>query len=378
MNSKCLVETPTPAVLNNRDVIQGGGYYSRELYSLNKMTGLFNWGLELSDNGVSASVCDEDFLVITTESCTLYAIDAGTGELAWSKWLGPDINSTPTVANGKVYAVYPTALDTPVMGENKPFAVICFDLKTGAIIWQNHLDSEPLGSPVACGNSVYITTSLGNLHQFDNTTGKVKSPVKNGGFTSPPTITGGIVYVNRKSEEKPGQERIEAFQATSLIPAGSFPAMKSDTGIEIKGLTPSELMNYSFGRPLAFHNRLYAVIGKSLTCFDPGKLTSVWTLDLSLKTGMEMEEFAAMPSAANEKIVVSTRSGKVLVIDPAKGAIEKVYDLETAMKFQTVISDGWIYAGSAEGKLISYNTGDPSFTGWPMWSINAAHNPVIE
>ncbi|MBK6965767.1 MAG: PQQ-binding-like beta-propeller repeat protein [Bacteroidales bacterium] len=128
--------------------------------------------MEPSDNGVSASVCDENFLVITTESCTLYAIDAGTGELAWSKWLGPSLNSTPTVAGGKVYVVYPTQLDqyiietdNPEMIE-KPYAIICFELKTGAILWQNRIDSEPLGSPVAYGNSVYITTSKGYLHRL--------------------------------------------------------------------------------------------------------------------------------------------------------------------------------------------------------------------
>jgi outer membrane protein assembly factor BamB len=48
------------------------------------------------------------------------------------------------------------------------------------------------------------------------------------------------------------------------------------------------------------------------------------------------------------------------------------------VKFQPVISDGWIYAGSKEGKLISFNTGNPSLTGWPMWSMNATHNPVVE
>lgn len=93
---------------------------------------------------------------------------------------------------------------------------------------------------------------------------------------------------------------------------------------------------------------------------------------------MEAEEFAAMPAAVNQKIVASTRSGKVLVVDPVKGAIETVYDLETTMKYQAVVNDGWIYAGSKEGKLISYNTGNPAITGWPMWSLNAAHNPVVE
>ena len=370
-------ETPTPAILNNKDVIQGGGYYSKNVYSFNNKTGLFNWGLELGDNGVSASVCAENFLVITTESCTLYAIDARTGELAWSKWLGPELNSTPTVANGKVYAVYPNQLDAR-MNENKPYAVICFDLKTGNIIWQNWIDSEPLGSPVACGKSLYITTSLGNLHQFDNTTGKVQRPLKNGGFTSPPTISGGIVYLTRLSSGKPEQQRIEAFLATTLAPSGSFPAMAIAADDEISSLTPSELMNYSSGRPLAFLGRLYTVSGKSLVCFDAKQFTKLWTFDLAKITGMTEDEFASMPAAVNKKIVVSTLSGKVLVVDPLKGAIETTYDLESALKFQPVINDGWIYAGSKEGKLISYNTGNPSLTGWPMWSMNAAHNPVVE
>ena len=68
----------------------------------------------------------------------------------------------------------------------------------------------------------------------------------------------------------------------------------------------------------------------------------------------------------------------MLVVDPVKGVIEITYKLETPVKFQPVFHDGWIYAGSKEGKLISYNTGDPLLTGWPMWSLNAAHNPVVE
>ena len=93
---------------------------------------------------------------------------------------------------------------------------------------------------------------------------------------------------------------------------------------------------------------------------------------------MVADEFSSMPVAVNQKIVVSTRSGKVLVVDPAKGMIETTYNLETPMKYQPIIHDGWIFAGSGEGKLISYNTHNPLLTGWPMWSMNAAHNPVVE
>jgi outer membrane protein assembly factor BamB len=370
-------ETPTPAIFNNSEIIQGGGYYSKDLFSFSKKTGRFNWGLQLADNGVSASVCDEDFLIITTESCTLYAINAKTGELVWSKWLGPVINSTPTVANGKVYAVYPSELDVAIE-DSKPYAVICFDLKSGAILWQNWIDSEPLGSPVACGQSLFITTSRGNLHQFDNTSGKTQRPVKNGSFTSPPTIAGGIVYVNRRTQAKPGQERIEAFRVGTLAPCGVFPAMTTTKENDLSTLSPSEKMNFSIGRPLYFKGKLFSVAGKVLTCFDPVRFASLWSVDISKSAGMQEDEFASMPVAVKQKIVVSTRSGKVLVIDPVKGSIDVTYNLETPVKFQPVIHDGWIFAGSKEGKLISYNTGNMLLTGWPMWSLNAAHNAVVE
>ena len=106
-------------------------------------------------------------------------IDGKTGELAWSKWLGPEIHSTPTVANGKVYAVYPTELRSFTKGTS-PYAVICFELKTGNVLWQNWIDSEPLGSPVLSGTSIYITTSRGNLHQFDNSSGVAEGTLTDG------------------------------------------------------------------------------------------------------------------------------------------------------------------------------------------------------
>lgn len=85
-----------------------------------------------------------------------------------------------------------------------------------------------------------------------------------------------------------------------------------------------------------------------------------------------------MPQVVNQKIIASTRSGKIMVVDPVKGTDENTYNLEASVKFQPVIHDGWIYAGSKEGKLISYNTRNRSLTGWPMWSLNAAHNPVVD
>ena len=370
-------ETPTPAVFNNDDVIQGGGYYSNEVYSFNNKNGQFNWGLELGDNGVSAAVCDEDFLIITTESCTLYVIDGKTGELAWSKWLGPEIHSTPTVAGGKVYAVYPTQLMSFTIGFI-PLAVICFELKTGNILWQNWIDSEPLGSPVVSGESIYITTSRGNLFQFDNSMGMVLGSLTQGLCSSPQTIAGDKVYLTCKDTDHHGRERLNAYQVNSLILCGSFSLINLCSEPVSNSLTPSEQMNYSGGRPLILRGNLFTVSGNSLICIDQLEFTKKWEIDLTSIPGMQEDAFATMPVAANQQIIATTRSGKVMVVDQAKGKLRATYDLESPVIFQPIIHSGWIYAASSEGKLISYNTGNPALTGWPMWSLNAAHNPVVE
>ena len=38
----------------------------------------------------------------------------------------------------------------------------------------------------------------------------------------------------------------------------------------------------------------------------------------------------------------------------------------TAFASQPIAVDGWLYAGTVDGRVVAYDSGDPSLTGWPM------------
>jgi len=45
-------------------------------------------------------------IVFNTESCTIFALEAETGQQLWSYWLGDPLTSTPTIAQGRVFTSY--------------------------------------------------------------------------------------------------------------------------------------------------------------------------------------------------------------------------------------------------------------------------------
>src|SRR5205085_1057956 len=68
----------TPTLFNGR-VYSSGGFNSREYYAFDAKTGAGGFALALSDDGPSASACEQGVCVFNTESCTTFAVDAQTG-----------------------------------------------------------------------------------------------------------------------------------------------------------------------------------------------------------------------------------------------------------------------------------------------------------
>ena len=230
-----------------------GGFHSKEFYCFDAVTGKIVWGINLDDDGPTSAVCEDDICVFSTESCTIFAVDALTGSHRWSWWLGDPLMSTPMIANGKVFASYPASgrfegdgtagggggqgilnqqpsFNAPQqqgkqqaqlkqteagkqnrkgddlrMDDRKPpqgqsHVLACFDLKTGKIIWQRWIDSDVMSAPVADGNDLYATSFAGTVYRFEQETGKVLSAVKSRA-TSAPTIVNGKVNFARRTDE---------------------------------------------------------------------------------------------------------------------------------------------------------------------------------
>ena len=91
----------------------------------------------------------------------LYAVDANTGMVLWSKARGTQGPSSPAVANGLVFI---GDLDN---------SVYAFDARTGAPVWKVTTGNEVWGSPTVANGIVYIISGDGNIYALDAAGGAV-------------------------------------------------------------------------------------------------------------------------------------------------------------------------------------------------------------
>ncbi len=207
----------TPAVRDGRLYVSGG-FSSNDFYCFHAQTGKFLWGVRLDDDGPSAVVLDDDSIILNTESCTIFVLDARTGKLRWGHWLADPLMSVPTAAHGRVFTTYP-ATATSAAGDN-PFAddakttskatsapptathaLACFDKKTGETLWQRWIDGECISAPVAADNVLYVATYAGTLYEFNQRDGRILA-ARRLKATSAPVVAGTAVYYSRRTDGK--------------------------------------------------------------------------------------------------------------------------------------------------------------------------------
>ena len=130
----------TPAVYDGK-VYVSGGFRSKEFHAFHATTGKSAWSINLDDDGPSSAACERGVCVFNTESCTVFAVNAKTGKMLWSWWLGDPLTSSPAIADGRVFTSYPAhASGDP----NKPkpphasHAIAAFDLEKGTIPKRTH------------------------------------------------------------------------------------------------------------------------------------------------------------------------------------------------------------------------------------------------
>lgn len=367
----------TPAVSDN-DLFVSGGAFTREFYSFDKKSGAYNWGLKLADGGASSAVLYDGVVLIMTESCTLYAIDAETGKVLWTKWLGPYLYSTPSVSDGKVIAAYPTELGNQ-SERGKDFALVCFDLKTGDIDWQQYIDAETLAAPVIANDRVYLTTLAGSFHIVDFKTGK-RIVNQNVMATSPPTVVGDVFYIaQQRSTESKSMQVIAKYDASTGKQLARFESVKGQAGTyeDNYKIALTGRMNFNGSRPLWSNGMNYSVMGNEVIAYDPANGRVHWKEGLPIASADMKGNAGSAPIMVNNKLVIATRAGKVLVIEPKSGDVVDTYVVDGELWTQPVVDNGVIYAGTLNGEMICKRTGDSDLDGWNMWGGNASHNLVV-
>ena len=401
---------PTPTVYKEKLYVSGG-FHSKEFYCFNAETGEFIWGVNLDDDGPSSAVVEQDVVVFNTESCTIFALDANTGKMLWSWWLGDPLMSTPTIYNGCVYTSYPKRAPNG----SATHVMACFELKTGNVLWQKWIDSDVMSAPVGVDSMIYATTFSGTLYKFDATTGEIPFVIKNQSTSAPIIINGELFFTKRTDRDGKIRESISRAQTIamdSVIVSEGKEAIYLDKDVqdesEYKALGKSLDAGNGFGNgaPLAANamvayenigqsnvstlqafqgSRLlhhegknFNTMGDEIFCTNPDNSETIW----SKKISGSLEHFGGAigtsPIIAGEEIIITTYQGKVLRISPNTGRTIATYATEQPIRSQPAVMNGRIYVGTQSGMVICIDTQETSLTGWSTWGGNSAHTGTAQ
>ena len=418
---------PTPIVEDGK-LFVSGGFGSKQFFAFDSHTGENLWAINLDDDGPSSGVTEDDVLVFNTESCTIFACDKNSGQMLWSHWLGDPLMSMPAIANGKVFTAYPagysysTDVKDNVHTESlytssiKPTHVLAaFDLKTGKVVWQKWIDGDIMSAPVAKGDNLYFSTFSGTVYKVEQSTGDLLS-ARSMKATSAPVIDGEKILITRRNDkdnickesislltekdvtvtaqyfEKKAEYLDKNIQSNSELKNES---MKLDAGNGFSNGAPSNsgwtdayetigqsnvssLQAFQGSRVLIVNGKNYNTMGDELICTDAADGKKIWSLKIEGDMVSSGGFLATPPILAGSSLVIATYGGEVQVIDPGTGVITDRYRTGEHIRYQPVVSEGWVYVSTTTGKLIGFNTNNVKLTGWPMWGANAGHTNSVE
>jgi outer membrane protein assembly factor BamB len=345
-------DVPTPAYYRGR--IYTGGMGTHEFHAMNAETGETAWSLRMSDDGATAPACQDGVCTFNTYSCTIFTVDADTGKHLWSWYLGSPQLATPVIAGNVVYTSYPDR-SGPV-----PYVLAAFELKTGEPLWRRWIDAEVNSTPVVFRGSVYVASQKGTLYQFKADGGDVVS-VRRNRIASAPVVTLDAVTFGRDAINRDNQ-----LIASSHVVLGE---------LELS-IDPQAPRVEPKPRPLIVRHRMVTVDDGVVTAIDRKTGRQLWESHLPQASAARV---SAPLLYAGDSILLATSAGNVLRIKPATGDITERFSLGGGtLASQPIAVDGWIYAGTTKGSVIGYDTGHRELTGWEMLGGGPERRGTVE
>ncbi|HOU07680.1 MAG TPA: PQQ-binding-like beta-propeller repeat protein [Caldisericia bacterium] len=102
----------------------------------------------------------------------LYCLDAKTGKELWSFEAGGEIRTSPTIYQGKLYFGCGKVRDDNENNSGKN-ALYCLDVLTGKLVWENPNKIDFESSPTVADGKVFIGSSDDTYYCFDANTGDI-------------------------------------------------------------------------------------------------------------------------------------------------------------------------------------------------------------
>jgi outer membrane protein assembly factor BamB len=317
---------PSPLVYNN--MVYMGAYNSDTIYKINGKTGALVKKMIIYPYAYftlqSTPIADGKLLYISTTNDTLYAIDTGTGNVAWkfaSSW-----DQTPFVAS--------------------------------PVIYQNNIYVASTGGHVYC---------IDKLNGPDATTGLPiwdypgYDSVATGSFVSSPTISAPYLYVGSKNDSN--MYCIYLNPAPPPTPVDPTPGQLRWRFKTLGNITSS---------PTSYAGIcLFGCSDFRLYCVDTQTGTAKWTFATS-------SQISSSPIISNQVVYVGSYDYNLYAVNLINGKKKWNFATKGLIKSSPLPYNGSVYVGSYDGYLYSV---DSAF-GTLKWSFkingNIECSPAID
>jgi outer membrane protein assembly factor BamB len=185
--------TGSPAVVDSTCYLatrdEDNGVYA---YTLD---GTQQWRTAIDGECYTAPCADSGGVYVGLTDGRITALDATTGDRQWSKQIAtpdeccPDIQGTPTVADGRLYV--------PGITEE----LVAADTADGTVLWRTTVVDEDYGnaipSPAVTAETAYVNTHHGGLVAIEIADGSIRWRSAENGDNQPPAAGDGGVVVPR-------------------------------------------------------------------------------------------------------------------------------------------------------------------------------------
>jgi outer membrane protein assembly factor BamB len=298
------------------------------------------WNYTTGNSVDSSPAVADGKVYVGSNDHKVYCLNASTGASMWNYTTGVLVDSSPAVADGKVY-----------VGSND-WKVYCLNASTGASMW-NYTTGGPVdSSPAVAGGVVYVGSNDSYVYALNASKGTLKWSYKTGdnNVWSSPAVADGFVYVssvyvNHKVYALNASTGASVWNYTTGGPVDSSPAVAG--GVVYVG---------------SHDDNVYALNATT------GAL--VW----SYTTGGVVY---SSPAVADGKVYVGSYDNKVYCLDALTGAQIWNYTTGGNVASSPAVADGKVYVGSNDWKVYCLNAS----TGTPIWNYttggNVASSPAV-
>ena len=382
-------ELLTSVAYDRGKVFLGGGFASHRFYALDAFTGEHAWSVAAPDGGPTAAIIEDGKVIFNTESCTMFAADIDTGELVWRRWLGDPLMSQPAAADGLVFSAYP---------RDGGHQFGAFRVSDGEPVWATTIAADVIQAPQVVDGDVFFATMDGSAYRLNARTGSVRWH-RDVGASSAIWVSGEDVMLAHRTggARAPTEQMIVLSKGNGTIrtrgervPALYLNGQSRDR--EMAGGTAGAWGNVAVGSHLGLRNvasgwgfqgsspavsngRAYFAMGDSLSARDMNDGTTVWT-----RRYAEAEDAQALspPAVVGSLLIFGTVDGLLLATDVDTGMTVWAYDVGEPVMFQPIVAQGWVYLSTGRGNVIGLELGDAMLDGWHMWGGNARHAGLVE